>query len=338
MKNLNFAFADCQWNVFFLFIILVSFSCNKKEHFESEKTEKTITFILSADSPGKQYFQLAEEHFRVHPLEATDIVTSECRSIECVINYLNDQSSGIHWAQINLVAHGNSKTGLNLYLSDSGHKATPKRMVQEVALSNLPRLQSTFVDSSTAINILACGIGTNPMVSLSMKSIFRIDNGSFPNVDCSDKYVIFRSDVNGIVQKVEADYWPYYFKRGYRPSISEIEHEMQAQYPKDSILWEQILERPTDDALTMEFHIPISYTQIYKNKNDRPSFSSQKCKDDWAKSKLTIQKKLKEIDMDFDDFHWQIDKRIIKSGKGESQYAVKAIGMSTSMCFLKVDS
>jgi len=317
------------------FIMLLSSSCAEKESLLSAKDQKTITFILSSDSPGKQYFQLAEEHYRVHPREATDVVTAECRSIECVINYLND-SKGVHWTEINLIAHGNSKTGLNLYLSDGGHKATPKRMVQEIALNNLPLLKSTCVDTSTSINVLACGIGTNPMIALSMKSIFRTDNGTLPNVKCSDKYVIFRSDANGIVQRLEASYWPYYFKRGYRPSASQIEQEMKAKYPKDKILWGRMLGSPTDSALTMEFHIPISFTKIYENKRERPKFSSQKSKEDWARSQSEIQSKLNEIDMNFDDFRWTVDKRIISSSNGDKEYAVKAIGMSTSMCFLMI--
>jgi len=311
-------------------------SCEKEVAEANVKREKTVTFILSADIPGKQYFQLAEEYFRKHPEGATDIVTSECRSIACVIDYLNEYGGEDHWAKVNLVAHGNSKTGLNLYLSDGGHKATPKRMVQEVALNNLPSLSSRSVDSSTIIDVMACGIGTNPMIALSMKSVFKTDGLSWPTVNCSDKFVVFRTDTNGVVQKVEAQYWPYYYKRGYRPSVSEIDDVMNERYPKDSVLWDGLLSNPTDDDMTMEYHIPISYTQLYEKKSDRPTFTNQQSKEQWAKSQRSIAEKLVEINMDFEQFHWRVDKRIIKDADGKYQYAVKAIGMTTSICFLKV--
>lgn len=312
-------------------------ACQPKEnHMQTDR--QSITFILSTDSPGKNYFTLATEHFTKHQSEKTDIVTSECRSIACVIKYLNNAVNDHPWSTINLIAHGNAKTGLNLYLSDGGHKATPKRMVQEVALASLPQLKANVVDSKSKINLYACGIGTNPMNALSMKAIFRPMTGPWPEVECAEEYIIFRPDENGIVQKLKASYWPYYYKRGYRPSISEIEQQMKSLYPKDDQLWAEILQHPSDSLLTKDYHIPISFTKYYQKKDERPDFNSQEEKEKWAKSQPHIINKLEELNMSYNDFHWRIDKRIIKDAEGNNRYAVKAIGMTTALCFLRVES
>lgn len=316
-----------------LMICLLS-ACGRDE-LPANDDRRSITFILSSDSPGKNYFALATEHFSDHPTESTTVVTAECRSIGCVIDYLNNRADGKKWSRVNLVAHGNAKTGLNLYLSDGGHKATPKRMVQEAALGSLPRMSGSTVDSATHIQVYACGIGTNPLIALSMKRIFRSENGPDPDVDSAADYIVFRSDVNGVVQRLEAEYWPYYYKRGYRPSTSQIERDMQRQYPKDEQLWSEILNNPTDDGWTLDYNIPVSYTRIYHDKDARPRFDSDESKLDWVRSQVEISDKLQELDMQHDEFHWRVDRRIIKDIDGKNQYAVKAIGMATAICFLR---
>lgn len=319
----------------FLAVVFLYTSCDRSV--ENANADRSITFILSSDATGKQYFSLASEYFSTHESGKTVIVTSECRSIACVIDYLNLHADHKPWQKINLVAHGNSKTGLNLYLSDGGHKATPKRMVQEVVLSTLPRLQAGVVDSSTRISVLACGIGTNPMIALSMKSFFKPVSGPSPEVECTDKYIIFRPDTNGKVQLLKASYWPYYYRRGYRPSISEIDQQMNERYPKDPHIWSQMLGTPSDSSLTQDYHIPISYTKYYTHKDDRPSLQTDQEKIQWAKSQPQIMEKLAELNMGLDDFTWQIDKRIITAANGSKRFAVKAVGMTTVLCFLEVE-
>lgn len=322
--------------VFVLMIILIFTSC-EREVIISDEERRSIAFILSTDSPGKDYFSLATEYHRVHPEGRVDIITSECRSLACVIDYLNTAETDRPWGDVHLVAHGNSKTGLNLYLSDGGHKATPKRMVQEVALQSLPRLKKGAVDSGTSITISACGIGTNPMIALGMKSIFDPESGPAPVVDCASSYVIYRPDRHGVVQRMEASYWPYYYRRGYRPSISEIEYAMNQTYPKSRQDWSEMLTAPRDSALTMDYHLPISYTRYYADKDDRPSLDDERSKRDWVLSQASLVDQLDAVDLTYEDFTWFVGRRRITTVSGEVKYAVKAIGMSTALCFLRVE-
>ncbi len=320
--------------IFFLLVIWAYTRCSSDLEVERPgEDRKSITFIMSHDKPGKSYYSLATEYFANHKTAKTNIVTTECRTISCVVESLNDLKGG-KWSEVNLVAHGNSKTGLNLYLDDEGHKATPKRMVQEVLLKNVPRLSSTVVDSNTNINVFSCGIGTNPLISLSMDQIFSADVSS-PNVNCSDKYIVFRPDSNGTVQLIEANYWPYYYKRGYRPSVSEIDAEMKRLYPNVQEDWAEKLEDTHADQMQrMDYHIPVSFTRVYADRHQRPKFDSYESKMEWVKEQEQITLQLEELEMGYDDFHWSVDRRIIKDENGGKTYAVKAIGMSTVLCFL----
>jgi len=322
--------------LFFLLIIWAYTRCSSdQEQLTPGDERKSITFIMSYDKPGKSYYSLATEYFANHKRAKTNLVTTECRTISCVIESLNDLENG-KWSEVNLVAHGNSKTGLNLYLEDEGHKATPKRMVQEALLKNVPKLSGEVADSNTNINIYSCGIGTNPLISLSMDRIFSTGVDS-PNVNCSDKYIVFRPDSNGVVQLIEANYWPYYYKRGYRPSVSEIDAEMKRLYPNLEEDWAGKLEDTRADQLQrMDYHIPVSFTRVYADKHQRPKFGTYESKMKWVKEQSQIASQLKELELDYDDFHWNVDRRIIKDDNGDSMYAVKAVGMSTVLCFLEV--
>ncbi|NNF21379.1 MAG: hypothetical protein HKN67_05525, partial [Saprospiraceae bacterium] len=90
---------------------------------------KSITFIMGEDKTETSYYTNAREHFVLNKYEKTDFVVNSCRTLACVIEYLNhSEERGMYpWSVINIVAHGNPKTGLNLKLFDEGPKATPKR-------------------------------------------------------------------------------------------------------------------------------------------------------------------------------------------------------------------
>lgn len=323
--------------VMFLFILLVIWlytrCASKIETLEGKDDRKSITFIMSNDKPGKSYYSLATEYFSKHITAKTDLITAECRTVSCVIERLNRLEKG-KWSEVNLVAHGNSKTGLNIYLKAEGQKATPKHLVQEVLLKNLPELSYSVVDTHTNINVFSCGVGTNPLITHSIERIFHTDTFS-PNVNCAEKYIVFRPDSNGIVQMIEANYWPYYYRRGYRPSASEITAEMKQIYPSVKKNWAKKLEGTQVDQLqSMDYHIPVSFTKIYEDKHQRPNFDSEMSKMKWVRGQLQIKSQLADLEMGYDDFHWSVDKRIITDEKGIKKYAVKAIGMSTVLCFL----
>lgn len=306
---------------------------------------KSITFILGEDRTDIPYFRLATEHFAMDSSEQTDYVVTSCRTIECVIKYLNETGTKHQdpWATINLVAHGNPSTGLNLYLQDNGHKATPKRLLQAAITHSLPRLNECIIDRDTHINIWSCGIGKSPMINLAMKSILTPLGGDTAQVYCSPHFVVFHPDpLGGAPRRVKASYWPYYFKRGYRPSPSEISHAMAQQYPEVQQDWHRLQRIKNRNALnqayTQEYHIPISYLKVFKNKTDRPQFNNIHEEEKWIQGQTAIMTQLEETGLDFDKFNWQIHKIIHTDENGNKVPAIKVIGMCTVINFLNEEA
>ncbi|NNE26649.1 MAG: hypothetical protein HKN09_07380 [Saprospiraceae bacterium] len=303
-------------------------------------SRKSITFIMGDDKTSVPYFALAEDHFLSHSESQTDLIVKTCRTLEDVIQYLNNSESrgSSPWSIINIVAHGNPQTGLNLYLKDGGHKATPKRMLQSVLLSTNTRLKEGRVDSISNINVWSCGIGKNLMINLSLKEIFKPIGGPAPTVYCSPHFVIFYPDNNNQVQRLKASYWPYYFKRGYRPSISEMSYALSRKF-SDTIDWAQALESESieEGIFHQKYHIPVSHIWLYENKDDRPNWSNQKEKEAWIKAQQIIMDKVGETEIDFDKFNWQLNRIIHTNEKGDKVFAVKAIGMATVLNVLSVE-
>lgn len=306
---------------------------------EVEEDGTSVTFIMGQDKPGSDYYTLAEEHFLYDDVERSDVVVNSCRTISDIIEFLNQSElrKKSPWSVVNIVAHGNPNTGINLYLSSEGEKATPKRMLQEVLLGSLPKLTNEVVDSSTKVNVWSCGIGKNPLITMSMQKFFQPNNGDSVSVYCSPHFVIFKPDsLTAKIQRLNLSYWPYYYKRGYRPSESEIVQAMNQSYPSDTINWkEAIREKDDEDLFSQEYHIPVSYTKIYETKNDRPDLDTVTQQLAWLQSQDNVMNQIEESGIPIDKFHWQVRKIIHTNKYGDKVPAVKAIGMATVVNVLK---
>lgn len=310
--------------------------------FEEVADRRSITFIMGEDKEEHAFYGHATAHFALDPDERTDYVVRTCRTVADIIAYLNaSEGRGEQpWSVIHIVAHGNPQTGLNLYITEDGHKATPKRLVQAVLLASTPQLREGVIDSTTRINFWSCGIGKSPLLRFALSRIFRPDGGDSAHVYCSPHFVIFHpSETGHAPYRLKASYWPYYYRRGYRPGDLEIVQALRSQYPDAHIDWLRALEnvegRDTSEVRHGEYHIPVSYTRIYPSKAARPDFQSEEDKIAWALSQPAIREQIEETGIPADRFHWTVNKIIHTTEDGERVPAVKAIGMATVLYVLR---
>ena len=326
-------------------MILIYAACIESEstmtedRFQSLSDHTSVTFVMGADKQGSNYYTLATEHFLFDDQERTDIVINSCRTISDVINFLNDSKlrNTNPWSIINIVAHGNPNTGINLYLSDEGEKATPKRMLQAVLLDTLPKVNASVVDSTTKVNVWSCGIGKNPLITFSMSKFFQPDNGDNLSVYCSPHFVIFKPDTESHkISRLSLSYWPYYYKRGYRPSDSEIVQALNRSYPTDTVNWNHAIEQSIDsDLFSQEYHIPVSYTKIYDQKSERPDLTTTEQQMQWLNAQKSILEQIEDSGIPKEKFNWQVRNIIHTDSYGNKVPAVKAIGMATVVNVLR---
>ncbi len=304
---------------------------------EENKREKSICFIMGEDKPGYEYFTLAKAYYLQDENEKTDRVVSTCRSIEEIILYLNEYNNQEPWSTIEVVLHGNPYSGLSTKIRDGGLKATPKHLLKSTLTNDLPRLEEGTINASTNINFWACGIGKNPFINMALDSFFQSKTGERPQIYTSPHFVVFKQQTgDSPPRKLKASYWPYIYKRGYRPSESTIAQAMRQQYPGDAIQWEKAIKKTTNDSSVFNnsFHIPVSWTVIYDRKEDRPNVSTQAEKWDWIDSQSSLLEKINELNIPKDKFHWTVNKIIHTREDGSKVPAIKAIGMATILCVL----
>ncbi len=307
---------------------------------EEQQLRRSITFLLGEDKPGYSYFSLAEAHFLFDEQEKTDVLVKSCRSLEDLIYYLNHHSGSFSWETIQIVLHGNPYNGLSLPIVNDGPRATPRNLIKAMLKGTLPKLQTNALDTCTRINFWACGIGKSPFINIALDSFFRLPDGRLPLIYTSPHFVVFKEVGKGVAPKrLRASYWPYIFKRGYRPGDVQISRELARQFPEAGVNWRTALQssQPNDRQAEFQnsFHIPVSWTAIYPTKASRPSVKTKEEKMKWIQSQPELMSRIEELNIPIDKFTWTVNKIIHTNEQGKRQAAIKAIGMATVMCVLE---
>ncbi len=320
-------------------ILTTSEFADQSALFKADLERPSVTFILGRDKADQQYFQLAERHFLRHPIEKTDQVIRHVHSLQSLIEYLNENSQSLPWGLIQVVVHGNVWSGLSVPMWAEGPRSYPKDLLKAVKKGKFSQLKSRVVDQNTKINFWACGIGKNPYLNLALERLFESEDGVQPSVYASPHFVIFKEDKAGMSQRLKASYWPYFFKRGYRPSITEIANDYQERFPDQNINWQSALMQEAEDIDTgvfhHSFHVPVVWTVYYDHKNDRPSVGNENEKMAWINSQPELLQRIKDLEIPIKKYHWTVNKVLIKDKEGNHQPAIKAIGMSTIICVMQ---
>lgn len=340
IKGISMSFGLLGGSVFLFLLSQMTLESTNIIGQKSEKvsTEKSICFLLGEDKSGYDYFRLAKEYYINDESDKTDRVVTTCRSIEEIIQYLNENNSNEPWSTIEVVLHGNPYSGLSTNIQDGGLRATPKNLLKSTLINKLPSLQNGTVNQSTQINFWGCGIGKNPFINMALDTFFSLESGAKPKIYTSPYFVIFKPNKNGdSPRKLNASYWPYIYKRGYRPSESVIAQAMREQYPGEVIDWESAINEDANNEsiINNAFHIPVSWTVIYNHKDDRPNVSTEKEKMQWINSQADLVEKIKELHIPQDKFQWTVNKIIHTKDDGSKVPAIKAIGMATILCVLE---
>lgn len=298
---------------------------------------KSICFILGEDKQNQDFYTLATEFFARDSVAKTDKLITHVRSIEQLLHFLNHNKEAKPWNRIELVVHGNVWSGLSTKILDGGERAYPKELFRAVIKKQLPILESNVIDTNTIINVWGCGIGTNPIMNIALEKCFTDEESNRPKLNASKKFVVFkRQRQSGNVRLVQASYWPYFFKRGYRPSESQIAKSLETQFPDAPVNFSDAIgSNDRSTVFQQSFHIPVSWTVIYDTKEERPSVGEEIEKLKWVTSQAGLMKKIREFGIPIERYQWTVNKIIHTDEFGQTVPAIKAIGMSTVLCVLE---
>jgi hypothetical protein len=304
---------------------------NNRNKLQTNQQELSYCFILGEDKGEQQYYTLAEEYFNTNSVKACQKIIKHIRSLEELNHFLNRQTLLRPIDRMEIVVHGNVWSGLSVSIHDGGERAYPKELLKATRDGQLPLLNDNVVDSNTIINVWGCGIGTNPLLQLGVRNCFQTQSGQQPKINLTKKFVVFKRSSDK-VNMVQASYWPYFFKRGYRPSEKTIADELAKQYPDVSI--PEVLHEENDNHRIEEFNVPIKWKVRYALKEDRPDLSTTDSQMAWIKSQPKLMRKIKDLSIPIDQYNWVVQKVLEYKDDGSVVPFVQAIGMSSVLCVL----
>ena len=325
-----------------IYFIVVGLVCSSSDFSTvlPDQEGSTVTYILGEDRGDQNFYGLAKAYFLQDSVDKTDKMYVHIRSLEELINHLNTQEIESPLTRIELVTHGNVWSGLSAKILDGGERAYPKDLLKAKLKEKLPTLKTGIINRKTEINLWGCGIGRNPIMNIALDKVFTDSVGIRPRVRASEDFVVFREVADRAAPlKLSASYWPYFFKRGYRPSESLIQQKLNNEFPDERVDWQDAFTRDEAEndtaSFVNSFHIPVSWTTIYDNKEERPSVTTEEEKMTWINSQKGLMKKIKDLEIPIDKYKWTVNKIIHTDDYGNKLPAIKAIGMSTVLCVVK---
>lgn len=317
--------------------IKISSLHNKVSYSENlpEKREK-IVFILGLDKDkDNQYYQLAKDYYRLNPKNKGTLIIDTCRSLNCVRNFLNENSPNNHipWGKIDIIVHSNEWTGIGVPVFDDGPRATYELLLKAINQNQFQPLQSINIDAQSTLEIKGCGFGKNKkFVNLLGKAL------GCNNVSASENFIIY-DNTGKYPGQFEAKSYYAYFRTGYRPPDLIMKKQFEKRYPNVNIDWLSALSRKQPEFFGETYHyyfnVPVKWTITYPSKEERPVFNTEEEKIKWIKSCSGLIKSIIKTKIPFDKFRWQIKYKDYIFEDGNTEPAIEINGKSSVMCILK---
>jgi hypothetical protein len=220
-----------------------------------------------------------------------------------------------------------------------GGRAFPKELYAASRNGGFPVLSDKVIDAFSKVNLWSCGIGKNPLINLALESIFTNTKGERVDLYVSPHFVIFHESASSAAPlRIKASYWPYFFKKGFRPSDLEIARSLAVQFPDEKMDWQKGLQNSFDgspsSAFPKEFSVPVVWTVLYDTRDSRPDISTEDLKMKWIKEQPELMRKIEDLEIPLGKYTWTVNKIIYRHPDGTTRPAIKAIGLCTVLCVL----
>ncbi len=290
-----------------------------------------IAFVLGEDRSNRNpYFANASAFFRSDSIAAGDMQINTCQNLQEVHRFLRTHRPVCGpWKQIHLVVHSNEWTGLRVAIdktsADRTSAAALEAAMRTGAFGPLP---ATHFDSTTCIVVDGCNAGRDTAL---LRTLSRTFSG-IP-VHAARYFNVFekQQDNTAGIRHYLADYHFVVFPNGTFPGNTLVAKQLTDKYPTDNTDWAAALQRTrprfAGDTYVHFFSIPVQWTTLYNDTNQRPHPQTEAEKLDWVRSQPELMQQLTSMRLRAEDFQWTLSP-MEYSGDGVSQPAIQAEGMA----------
>lgn len=309
------------------------------------KPRAGITFILGEDHGANRYYTRAAYYYRTDPVDRTEQVVTECRSLLAARNYLaaHPPHNGEPWGLINLVIHGNEWTGFAAPVLPGGDSQTTAAVLTSVlAAGTFPPSPDTVIDDRSEIILHGCAIGRNGDILRLTGRLFASER-NIPIVRSCRYFLLFDADEhNGEpvrVRRFMAKFWYAFFPHGFRPGDIRLARQLARRYPDETVNWRDALSRTAPrwpgDAFQRTFAIPLEWTATYPDTASRPDVRPRAAQQGWLRAQPALQEYLAACGMSTDDFIWTFAATDYPDAAGANLPAIRATGRCSIVSVLQ---
>lgn len=310
-------------------------SCKTAPQPESTNPHQEVTFILGKDKSSKNpYYQTAQAYFSTDSLESTPLIVSSCSTMLEVRNWLFHHApiQGA-WQRINLVAHGNEWTGINVPVLANGVRCSAQGLERAIHDGHFSALPDAVVNEHTNINIFGCNVGKDSLLLEVMSLAFGGSDTQRPAISSARYFNVFEHHGDSISRHLAATYFVA-FPAGSFPGNKSLAQQFTKKYPCEDINWKKALITltPHDDKrpYVHYFNIPAEWAVLYQSKNKLPILNTGMDSLQWVGAQADLQYTLDQMQLPMEKFKWEI-----RDDEYKGLPIRIALGQSIIYCILK---
>lgn len=305
----------------------------------------SITFIMGEDRGANKYYTRAAFYYRADPVDRTEYVVSECRSLLAVRDYLaaHPPRNGEPWGTINLVVHGNEWTGFAAPVLPGGDSQTTAAIMARVlAKKEFPPSPETVIDAHSEIILHGCAVGRNEEILRLTGSLFASPQAT-PIVRSCRYFLLFDADEqNGEpvrVRRAMAKFWYAFFPQGFRPGDIRLARQLSQRYPGENVDWRDALARTAPrrpgDTFHRVFAIPMEWTATYADTASRPDVRPRAAQLAWLAGQTALREYLAKCGLATEHFTWNLKNIDYPGEDGVKISAIRASGICSVVSVLQ---
>ena len=296
----------------------------------------TVTFILGEDHYAvNPYYANALAYYRQNTQSQAGYLVTNCRSLLEVCDYLQQQSpEGRPWGRVNLVAHGNPWTGMDLPIQpgDSSRTSTATLLAGRAAgvLKPLPR---QVLDERSEVHLHGCALGLDTLLLQTLSKT--LGNAQVLSTPFFNQY----EPVNGQMQQSLAEFWHISYPTYQRPPVEKRAQQLAAKYPEMDIDWADALSRRRPrwpgDSYWKPVVVPVHWAATYPGNAEIPDLKTPEARQNWLAAQPELLAAIAELGLPLEQFRWNFHREILTFEDGAVEPAVVAEGQTTVCCVLR---
>lgn len=302
---------------------------------------QSITFVLGADRyEVNPYYANALAYYRQNPQANPGQLVTGCRSLREVCTYLEQKvPRGKPWGTVNLVAHGNAWTGMDLSIlpgDSSRMTAETLRAAQEAGL--LPPLSDRVLDAHSEIHLHGCALGLDTALLLTLSQTLGGGDRNCPTV-VSTRFFNQYEPVGGRMRQSQAEFWYSTYPTYQRPSAEDRARTLAAKYPEADLDWADALSRRRPrwpgDTYWRPVVVPVQWAVTYPDSAARPQLRTPEDGQRWLAAQPELQAAIARLGLPEDQFRWNFREEWLTFEDGATEPAIVAEGQTTVCCVLR---